>query len=397
MAIRFARCGDYAEAVKTLQLSASDTEELTVSPLLYYYQAYYHNLLGESSKASTFLEKASQVSPKYCFPYRQESFPVLVWAISENSDDAQAYYLLGNLLKFNQRPEEAVAHWEQSVKINPGNVVAQRNLGQVYYQEGNLPKAQTAYQAAIEADPSAGKAIVELGRINWELKLPLEEQTTLFEDNIKIVREYNQAVSQLVLLYILTNKNEEALKLLNNTHFNSWEGKYGIHQTWVQANIKQGDTEFAEGNYKEALSYYQQSLLYPDNLEVAEQPNTIHARKKYKIGQTLEKLGKKDEAREYYELVIADKVEEGNAYQYYRARAMEALKQKQEAKNIYEKMLEALEGDIDASSTAVSFFTRSLALEGLGKKREAETARSEAFALNPLVELSSFRPPRSGF
>ncbi len=57
--------------------------------------------------------------------------------------------------------------------MKPANVVAQRNLGQVYYEQGDLPKAQKAYQAAIEADPSAGKAIVELGLINWELKLPL--------------------------------------------------------------------------------------------------------------------------------------------------------------------------------------------------------------------------------
>ncbi len=148
---------------------------------------------------------------------------------------------------------EANAHWEQSVELDPSNVVAQRNLGQVYYEEGDLPKAQKAYHAAIEADPSAGKAIVELGLINWELKLPIQEQIAMFEDNIKVVREYNQAVSQLVLLYILADRNSEALKLLNNTHFNSWEGKYGIHQTWVQANIKQGDSEFEQGNFKEAL------------------------------------------------------------------------------------------------------------------------------------------------
>jgi len=397
MAIRFARCGEYAEAIKVLDLSASESEEKAVSPMLYYYQAYYHKQIQEFEKAVTLLEKASRVSPKYCFPYRLETLPVLEWAISENPDDAQAYYLLGNLLKFSQRPEEAITHWEKSVELEPANVVAQRNLGQVYAEQNDLPKARKAYQAAIEADPSAGKAIVELGLINWELKLPLEEQIALFEDNIEVVKAYNQAVSQLVLLYILTDRNAEALKLLNNTHFNSWEGKYGIHQTWVQANIKQGDTEFEQGHFKEALSYYEKSMLYPDNLEVAEQPKTIHARKKYKIGKALEALGRKDKAREYYEKVIADKVEDGNAYQFYRARAMEALKQKQEAKKIYEMMLEALDGEKNVSSNAVSLFTRSLALEGQGKKKEAETERSKAFDLNPLVEISSFRPPRSGF
>ncbi|MCK5462666.1 MAG: DUF5107 domain-containing protein, partial [Bacteroidales bacterium] len=142
MAIRFARCGDYADAIKVLELSASESEGKAVSPLLYYYQAYYHKQMEEPDKARNLLKKASVMSPKYCFPYRLETYPVLEWANSENPDDALAYYLLDNLLKKSERPEEAVAHWERSVKSDPGNAVAQRNLGQVYYEDGDLPKAQ---------------------------------------------------------------------------------------------------------------------------------------------------------------------------------------------------------------------------------------------------------------
>ncbi len=84
MAIRFARCGEYVEAVKVLELSASESEEMSVSPLLYYYQAYYYKQMEESDKAGNLLKKASMISPKYCFPYRLETLPVLEWAISEN-------------------------------------------------------------------------------------------------------------------------------------------------------------------------------------------------------------------------------------------------------------------------------------------------------------------------
>jgi tetratricopeptide (TPR) repeat protein len=365
--------------------------------LIYYYKAYYYGKSGEHGKARDLLEKASEVSPKYCFPYRLETFPVLEWALSERPDDAQAHYLLGNLLKKSRRPEEAVAHWEKSIQIDPMNAVAQRNLGQAYHEQGDLYKAMAAYRAAIKADPSAGRAIVELGMINREAELPLDEQMALFEDNIEVVREYNQAASQLILLYIMTGRNAEALSLLNTIHFNSWEGQYGIHQLWIQGNIKQGDGEFEKGNYAEALRYYEQSMLYPDHLEVAEQPNTIHARKRFKIGAALEALGRKAEAREYFEMVISDTVEAGNAYQYYRARAMERMGRKKEAKQVYGQMLEALNENRNASSSAVSLFSRSLAREGLGQSKEAEADRSEAHQMNPLVEISAFRPPRSGF
>ena len=111
----------------------------------------------------------------------------------------------------------------------------------------------------------------------------------------------------------------------------------------------------------------------------------------------LEAMDRKDEARDHFERVIADRVEDGNAYQFYRAKSLEALKRKKEAREIYEKMLEALEKDRDEPSSAISLFTRSLALEGLGRKKEAETFRDKAYELNPLVEISAFRPPRAGF
>ena len=406
LAIRFARCGNFIDAITVLEWLSSDSEKVTESPLVLYYQANYHYLIGDFDKAGTLRKKASTANPEYCFPFRQETFPVLEWALLENPDDALAHYLLGNLLNKCNRSQEANSHWERSVMLDPLNVVAQRNLGQAYNKQGDMHKAQTAYQAAIKADPSAVKAILELGLINWELKIPFNDQTALFEDHIDVVLESNRAVSQLVLLYILTGNNLEALQLLNSTQFNSWEGKYGIHQLWVQGNINQGDIELEEGNYEEALRYFKQSLLYPDNLEVAEQPNTIHARKNYMIGKTLESLGRKEQARKYYDLVISDNLVDGNAFQFYRAKALESLEEKQEAKRVYEKMLEALDEEIPGkihqqteseSDRSISLYARSLAFEGLGKKKEAEAYREKAFYLNPLVELSAFRPPRGEF
>ena len=90
-------------------------------------------------------------------------------------------------------------------------------------------------------------------------------------------------------------------------------------------------------------------------------------------------------------------MEAGNAYQFYRARAMEMMGRKKEAKQVYEQMIVALDEGRNASSGAVSLFTRSLALEGLGKQEEAEADCSKAQQMNPLVEISAFSPPRSGF
>ncbi len=421
LAIRFARCGNFADALAVLEFidgdsgNASESGSVSDSPLVIYYQAYYLSLLGETDRARTTMDRASKADPVYCFPYRLETIPVLEWALAENPEDALAHHLLASLCKKCERFDEAQAHWERSVKLDPSNEVAFRNLGLVYLEQGDLQKAKEAYEAALRANPSAGRAIIELGAINRELDLPLQEQLALYETHIEVVKAFNPAAYQLIELYVLDGKNQEALELLNTIQFNSWEGRYGIHQLWVQANIKQGDAEFSRGRLEKALWYYQQSLLYPDHLEVAEQPGTIHARKKYLVGRTLLAMGEKKEAKVYFSAVLADVAEDGNAYQYYRGLAMEALGKKKEAGLIFEHMLQALgeewtgSGPIlpdesdesneahEIKNEAVWWYTRGLALKGLGKMEEGGSCCEKALQLYPQVELSAFRPPRAGF
>ena len=64
-----------------------------------------------------------------------------------------------------------------------------------------------------------------------------------------------------------------------------------MHQYWVESNIGRGDQLYASRDYAGALKYYKQSLEYPFNLEVAAQPQTVHARKEFKVAQALEKTG----------------------------------------------------------------------------------------------------------
>jgi len=414
LALRFARCGSFKEAAYILNMLTGESGTTTVSPLVYYYQAYYMHLTGDENGSDALRRKASEVSAKYCFPNRLESFPVLKWALTRDPLDARAHYLLGNLLKSRSRSAEAVSQWEKSVVLNPLNAVAYRNLGLIYHEEGKLQKAKEAYMAALKANPAAGLVIVELGRLNRELKIPYEKQIAFFENNINTVSRYNQALTQLIELYVLTHDYKNALKWLTTHHFKSWEGRYGIHQYWIQSNIKQGDIEFENVHYKKALGYYRLSVTYPDNLEVAEQPNTIHARKYFKIATALEAMGEKESAHKYYIQIAADKIEAGNAYQFYRGQALEALGKKKQAIAVYEQMLAALDKqeaqqkhielqgmineDIRTNrAKALQLFCRSLALKGLGKTVESEKVRKAALELDPLVPLNAFKSPGAGW
>ena len=49
---------------------------------------------------------------------------------------------------------EAIFRWERAVQIDPTYAAAYNNLAIAYEHEGNLEKARTSYEKAIELDPN---------------------------------------------------------------------------------------------------------------------------------------------------------------------------------------------------------------------------------------------------
>ncbi|MFC1537336.1 DUF5107 domain-containing protein [Gemmatimonadota bacterium] len=414
LAIRYARCGCYSEAVAAIgELIQGGrkgwVEEDKLSPMLYYYAAYYNCLIGNDKCVAKLLPAALEASPEYCFPNRPESFPVLAWAIEQNPGDARALYYLGNLYYAKTRVDEAIDSWNKAVAIEPGNVVAHRNLGMALLRKNEIDPAKAAYEQAIKADPGASAAALELVRLYKRLGYSSEQRLAFLKENMTAVTTNDALLTAYISLLVQAGSFDEALNWLRSHHFHSWEGRYGIHQYWVVANLDKGDGFFAGGRYEEALKHYEQSLTYPFNLEVAALPRIIHARKLYKVGTALEALGRKTEAMERYNTVVAerDTMRQNSAYRFYLGKALEKLGRSGEAQKVYQEMLDAsgetrlsrneLRYDPNRNPEALSLFRRSLALEGLGRTGEAEVARKKALELDPIASLRVFSPPRAGW
>ncbi|MEA2063883.1 MAG: tetratricopeptide repeat protein, partial [Gemmatimonadota bacterium] len=414
LAIRYARCGCYNEALEGLGLLIIGgmngwVEQDKLSPMLYYYAAWYNNLQGNSEAVTELLERGTQASPKYCFPNRLESFEVLEWATEQNPDDARAIYYLGNLLYSRTRSDEAIECWKKSVVLEPGNAVAQRNLGLALSVKNDLEGAQAAYKAAIKADPMASVAVKELDNMHSKLNWPIEKRNAYLEKHLAAVGNNDALLTRYISILVKSGRYDKALEWLYKHHFHSWEGRYGIHQYWVESHIRKGDQLLEAGNKEEALKHYELSFTYPFNLEVAPLPGTVHARKLYKIGTALEALGRKAEAEGKFRTVVAerDTMSVQSAYRYYLGLALEKLGRTGEAKKVFEEMLtsaskthlsaEDMHYDPGRNPEALSAFRRALALDGLGRRAESEAVMKEAVELDPIVNLRAFSPPRAGW
>jgi tetratricopeptide (TPR) repeat protein len=98
-------------------------------------------------------------------------------------DSAEMHCNLGNALQRTGKIEEAIAHFEQALRITPGFAGAHYNLGNVFLQEGKLSDAIGHYEQALRVNPdfanahyNLGNALARVGRVpeamgHWEQAL----------------------------------------------------------------------------------------------------------------------------------------------------------------------------------------------------------------------------------
>jgi Tfp pilus assembly protein PilF len=75
----------------------------------------------------------------------------------------QPYYILGLIAK-TTKPQEAVAAFQQVLKIDANDVGTNINLGQIYSQQKKYPEAIAAFRVAVAVEPYNGSALYGLGQ-----------------------------------------------------------------------------------------------------------------------------------------------------------------------------------------------------------------------------------------
>ncbi len=75
----------------------------------------------------------------------------------------QPHYLLGLAAKLQNRPEEAIASFQKVLRVDPNDVGANVNIGQLYSQQRKYPEAIAALRLAVAAEPYNATALYNLG------------------------------------------------------------------------------------------------------------------------------------------------------------------------------------------------------------------------------------------
>ena len=385
--------GLYDEAAKVLAL-ISEADR----PMLHYYMAYY-------SKSDVELEVAAKCSCDYCFPVRLNDILVLRYAMEHNDKDANAPYLLGNLLYDKGQWEKAFECWTKSNELDGSNYIVHRNLALAYFNKlQDSEKAVSEMERAFRLSPDNARILYELDQLYKQTNVPVKKRLKLLADNMELAASRDDLYTEFVTLLNSAGHFDKAYKAITVHKFHPWEGGEGkIPAQYKRALMGLAYECINNKDYDTANEYLQQSLGYPENLGEGKLYGTLDNDIYYMLGMTYEKTDF-IKAKEYYTLAMRGGNDLSSAVYYndqppemffYQALAAKALGDTKTAKSKFNRLIYhglehmndhieidyfavslpdflIFDTDLDRKNRVDSAFLTSLGYIGIGDTKNAE-------------------------
>jgi tetratricopeptide (TPR) repeat protein len=355
--------------------------------MLRYLRGSFAQARGDSAAALGHFREAATLPLAGALPHRLLEKTALEQALAANPNDASAHHLLGNLLYgFGQR-EQGLAQWKEAVRLDERLALPWRNVG---YAEAQLAQddraALAAYDRAVALNQSDARVLLERDQTAERLRADPGQRRALLEGLRATVEARDDLTARFVDLLLESGRGRdlaEAERILTTRHFHTWEGAYGLHHAWVEAQQKLGDRALAAGDRASALRHYQRALEYPKNLEVA--PRTPDLRSH--VWWSLARARRGRERTELLERIAAEKIPRPSLASYYQALALRELGKPSEARALLDALEQSartsLAGGARGRDEAVSQYVLSVALREKGDASGADAALARARALDP--------------
>jgi tetratricopeptide (TPR) repeat protein len=172
---------------------------------------------------------------------------------------AEAHYNLGGVLHLLGKEPEAMAHYEQALRLNPDYPEAHFNLGSVLEDQGKVPEAMAHYEQALRLNPdyadvhnNLGVALAQLGR--------MQEAVGHWEQALRLKPDLAEAHCNLANALAQSGRIQEAI--------GHYEQALQLNPDYVEAHNNLGIALAGLGKLAEAAGQFEQALrLKPDQAE----------------------------------------------------------------------------------------------------------------------------------
>lgn len=348
-ALDYAWAGLYGEAAQLLSLCIRKGNE--VYPMVYYALGWFASLSGDSGKAIHYCVKASQMSPDRCFPNRIEEVNMLENAVRLNPTDAYSHYYLGNFRYAARLYDEAIASWEQSLRLNTAFPAVKRNLALAYYNRRNDKiRAVQLLEAAFDMDKTNARILMELDQLYKKTGKSPQERLDFLEKHLDLVEQRDDLCIERITLYNQLGRFDEAKALIAVRKFHPWEGGEGkIAKQYVSCRVELAKQAIAAGKFDQALRLLHETDAYPHNLGEGKLINAEENDVDYYRGLAYRGAGDEEKALSCFRKATVGSSEPQQAFFYndpqpdqiyYQGLAWEALGNTGKAKSCFHKLID---------------------------------------------------------
>ena len=249
LAVAYASLGLTGDAKKVLHLAPPH-------PMVYYWLAY---LQKETKTSGDLLKKAEHLSTKFVFPFREESIPVLQYAISKSTSWKTKYYL-------------ALIYWSKGASAKALKLLQEcgdtPDFAPFYISRAHLASANTReadLRKAVAIEPEEWRTFQYLADYLSEQKkyaaaeIIWADATKKFPGNVVVNMGYAKA--------LLNNKKyQQCLSVLKNVYVLPQEHANQGHTIYEQANIVLAIEKIRSTQWDKAISYLNDAKKWPENL-----------------------------------------------------------------------------------------------------------------------------------
>jgi tetratricopeptide (TPR) repeat protein len=348
-ALDYAAAGLFDEAMQLLRLYIAGNG--TVYPMAYYALGYFASRSGRREEALDYYIRASGISTDKCFPNRIEEVGILQDAIRLNPQDAHAHYYLGNFRYAVRLYGDAVACWEEAVRINSRFPSALRNLALAYYNKcDRRQEARRMLEDAFRMDGANARMLMELDQLYKKTGAPPSVRLEHLEAHLPLVEQRDDLCIERITLYNRIGEYDKARQLIRSRKFHPWEGGEGkVTRQYVLCRVEQARQFIETGDFERALSLLHETDSYPHSLGEGKLANAEENDVDYFKGLACRGLGNEERAELHFRKATAGPSEPEQAFFYndrqpgmifYRGLAWEALGDPVRARSCFNKLVD---------------------------------------------------------
>lgn len=186
---------------------------------------------------------------------------ITLWSdvVEKSPRHAKARHNLGEACATQGRYEEAMGHYEASLRLDPNSVDTVHNLANVHVAQGRLEKAERLYEEALRRKPTFAYGHFGLGNIHLARE-NLDAARGAFEKAVELKPDFAQARVNLGHVYGRLGRLEDAVREL--------EQAVRLAPELPEAHLNLGNAYANLRRFPESVKAYERVLeLKPDHAE----------------------------------------------------------------------------------------------------------------------------------